>query len=53
MLERFCENVCEISVFGAWALCLSFGTCYEIDINHLYSTTCIVHKHKFVNIFYA
>ena len=36
-LERFCEMQVRDQFFGSWALYLSFGTCYEVNIMQLCS----------------
>ena len=46
--KRYCDfmsdlrNVGEGSIFGTWALYLSFGTCYEVDIKQVCSSS--IHK---------
>ena len=36
-LERLCEMQKKDQFFGSWALYLSFGTCYEVNIMQLTS----------------
>ena len=42
MHERFCEMQVKDKLFGSWALYLSSGTCYEVNIMQLCSS--IIYK---------